>query len=1746
MVTHFLEESKTDGENGSSGADEAHMFKMEPQETIQMVVNYDPHKHEAVTTTVKADVVTNSSAVTTKGLPCWIMKPEEPQKESVELIAGDKEGDESEELVCTAEISCTEDGEPPVRKDGDSTNRTISRKAGAGIHIPFTKRSSKIEYKKMSEKLSNMKKLDHILPMGQMQSILGYLSIHSDMVVETDVGNFDLHRMRYMDFLHHLHNNQLQIQEEDEWFGEELLMPFQCEATIQSESIYTFHQLIQENGCSSSVALPGCSAAVSDMLSLPCERWLTDGVLDCFAHMVREQTDCLTEVFNVTEMAEMSGICAHLEKKYPDKTGIQVIFLLHVGKAEHENPYPGQTVDDRTYTASHFSFALYSFDKNDVLYADTLGWSIPEPLYFMMDEFITHFGLQEPSFSCLHDPESMQDPENHVCSNRCARLYPAEQFDCAFGIAVVVGFCLAAVDREAFSLITATSGEIVHPNKLDYLQDVAQYSKFLRLVLICWLVKGEININMLFQICQEDVKPHQMPRLSLRRRKRRIPFGASPESSPEREVTHTRRTVSGRERVTPAKGNINFDKISDLLTKPPEVGYLRSYSCLRVRFYLKNGKLVTKRFKCTTSGKNDGRALKKVQSYVDREEVYNWLKEQSEIVPKQRKNWLKSKNEGVNALLLKAELVTQGMGSLRLRCTLKNGVTKSKIYSGEKDDPRVRQEVLDFLSSRMCEEWLKEERKWFSLEDVNVGVATRNYIDSISFDVKKKCIKVDRRVRPVSGADTLSVSVEANPNWGKLHRYDETYELKEGKSRPGEKFIAVTMILQCASLTSECRSDCGVSLKSITTHGKLCSGCQISLDSGRTCEGCFITDSPHWYSNETFSTLCNACYRANGQRKTLRRKDRIHHPHLKCKWKLKFELDQNLKTWLVYKGASNEFYHNKEPVGERKRPTWAERDVWDKARILTNATAHEIYHSMQKEMPLLASDPKNSAHALGQITRRCKSIDKKYLHLAMNWKKDPNPTCSDWRKAEKVLETNFDKVLHFQRGDKMRNRDYRVIIATDNTLQALSDYGQEVIGYDSKQEFMSSCFKCSLITYGDETGKEQTAVVAICNREAEDTHNFIFQILAANMPCRDPNCEHPKMLYIYNDGNGFFWVRPCSMSNGFRPLVQHESKVEIRNAVNHMFWHSSLYNYHTVDALRSYISSTEHLQLIKGPLELGFKCMMMSWNTDMRKKMEFAYKEFIFNTIPDTLISRPTKHSFIHYLDKFWFDCSWSDTYTAQVGFKVTDGFRRNTLLCLENMAEKRPKEAEEPDSNARNKRMSHFAVKMLNKILRKGIYQVQKSEEKYGVIEQREEDILTIQKGFSIFQNRGVKCHLGWEEHGFVSVKATENPNQEEFPTTSLDDSDVPILSSPVHVKKSVYTQVKQIQEQYGNDLTSIANAVLQPLNALALDLYRQEISRYISTQVRSNITHHEHICNIYLRTCSCFAFIDNGQMELCKHLYAALIMIRNLKDVDSVVIEGMSWAPRVPVALKSFMNFSRNMNLPGYIINKVESLQAMSRCATELDMEKANRGEILSILHGPSGTTEAKNSGYQKSGIVRKYALTDMSDPYCPNIEFPKSLRSRRGEKGVKRERKRMLETDDIPVEASQLEEKKIRVANPETECREFGEHNVFYVTLPDDAPEELHDVGTTEDGRETRDEESTESTLYHTKSFPSIVCGRCIDEGKGSPQLCYSPKELQSHIEREHPEKNLVCAFCYFNNTYTRYSTIKELNDHLLQEH
>jgi hypothetical protein len=52
---------------------------------------------------------------------------------------------------------------------------------------------------------------------------------------------------------------------------------------------------------------------------------------------------------------------------------------------------------------------------------------------------------------------------------------------------------------------------------------------------------------------------------------------------------------------------------------------------------------------------------------------------------------------------------------------------------------------------------------------------------------------------------------------------------------------------------------------------------------------------------------------------------------------------------------------------------------------------------------------------LEQIVSRCKTVDKHYLKQGLS--EDMELSKSDWHNTEKLLQSNFQNVLLFQRGD---------------------------------------------------------------------------------------------------------------------------------------------------------------------------------------------------------------------------------------------------------------------------------------------------------------------------------------------------------------------------------------------------------------------------------------------------------------------------------------------------------------------------------------------------------------------------------------------------------------------------------------------------------------------------------------------------------------------------------------------------------
>jgi hypothetical protein len=120
-----------------------------------------------------------------------------------------------------------------------------------------------------------------------------------------------------------------------------------------------------------------------------------------------------------------------------------------------------------------------------------------------------------------------------------------------------------------------------------------------------------------------------------------------------------------------------------------------------------------------------------------------------------------------------------------------------------------------------------------------------------------------------------------------------------------------------------------------------------------------------------------------------------------------------------------------------------------------------------------------------------------------------------------------------------------------------------VCGYDHKQDFNAARLKTAALNYCDLLGKGRIGAVSISNTETEVSHTLSWQIIFANLPCDSDSCSHPQQLYIFDDNNCFFQIRPWALkNNNCFPKMQHDKVDHFLNAAGHQNLGSTLCNFH--------------------------------------------------------------------------------------------------------------------------------------------------------------------------------------------------------------------------------------------------------------------------------------------------------------------------------------------------------------------------------------------------------------------------------------------------------------------------------------------------------------------------------------------------------------------------------------------------------
>ena len=151
---------------------------------------------------------------------------------------------------------------------------------------------------------------------------------------------------------------------------------------------------------------------------------------------------------------------------------------------------------------NHFVFAVYKPQQNRVLYVDTLGWPIADDFKLDICQFAHGLGLPQPEFVSVHSPHSYSF-QIHKCNKNCAKWYPLQSCSSVCGVAVIIGVSIAVLNPSLFAKMVSTVPGDMNELPVGYLHEISHYSHYLRLVVIEWFMKNEINLSLIVQSSSE-------------------------------------------------------------------------------------------------------------------------------------------------------------------------------------------------------------------------------------------------------------------------------------------------------------------------------------------------------------------------------------------------------------------------------------------------------------------------------------------------------------------------------------------------------------------------------------------------------------------------------------------------------------------------------------------------------------------------------------------------------------------------------------------------------------------------------------------------------------------------------------------------------------------------------------------------------------------------------------------------------------------------------------------------------------------------------------------------------------------------------------------------------------------------------------------------------------------------------------------------------------------------------------------
>ena len=295
-----------------------------------------------------------------------------------------------------------------------------------------------------------------------------------------------------------------------------------------------------------------------EMAKICSDRWVSSDHVCWLTNMLNKSQSDIYYVYLNNNLHKKSKTFTpmHAGDKVPKK----ICFLINVGKNLNGSTYFG----NYGKPGNHWSLCFVDTVEQAITYGDSLGWPAPANLFEQLQGYIravsSTTSVQEYTFSICHNPKSKcSTTGQHKCNLTCAENYPLQKCGSICGVVVMVMAAISSQNIEYFKHLTAVLQPTSRNVPPSFISTPTRYSKYLRLVVGCWLATNHPNIlYILPQYWDESDKENIPPacaKYALPKHFKIPPASANTKSTNNKIPPSSTSTKSPNNKIPPASAN---------------------------------------------------------------------------------------------------------------------------------------------------------------------------------------------------------------------------------------------------------------------------------------------------------------------------------------------------------------------------------------------------------------------------------------------------------------------------------------------------------------------------------------------------------------------------------------------------------------------------------------------------------------------------------------------------------------------------------------------------------------------------------------------------------------------------------------------------------------------------------------------------------------------------------------------------------------------------------------------------------------------------------------------------------------------------------------------------------------------------------------------------------------------------------------------------------------------------------------